>query len=129
MRAVLGCALAVGLVAAATAARADDKDGKVDGKKLVGKWEPADLPKGGKAVIEFTKDGKLAVEFEFGGRAEKTAGTYKLDGNKLTVTMKKGEGKERSETMTVTKLTDDEMVMEDDGKKKSETLKRIKDKK
>lgn len=129
MRTAFGAVLAVGVALAATAARADDKPEKVDAKKLVGRWEPADAPKAVKVVIEFTKDGKLAIEVDFGGKAEKTTGTYKVDGNKLSVTMKKGDGKERSESMTVTKLTDDELVMEEDGKKKSETLKRIKDKK
>ncbi|MBX9626268.1 MAG: TIGR03066 family protein [Gemmataceae bacterium] len=128
MRAVLGCALAVGLVAAASAAGADDKPEKIDAKKLVGKWEPADAPKGAKAVIEFTKDGKVKVEVEFGGQTQKFDGTYKLDGNKLSLTRKKGD-KDDTDVMTVTKLTDDEMVMEEDGKKKSETLKRIKEKK
>jgi uncharacterized protein (TIGR03066 family) len=125
MRAVFGLALA-GVVAAAAGVSADGPAGKIDGRKLVGKWEPVDLPKGAKAVVEFGKDGKLLVRNEYAGRPYELAGTYKLSGNKLAVTLKR-DGKDRSETMTVTKLTDDELVWLEAGRKKPDTLRRVKD--
>src|SRR4051812_42858556 len=100
MRAILGCGLAVVLALAAGATADDKKDGKIDEKKLLGKWSPKDAPKGATITIEFAKDHKLNMSFEFGGKAEKMTGTYKLAGNKLTVTMTE-DGKEKSEDMTV----------------------------
>jgi uncharacterized protein (TIGR03066 family) len=122
MRAVLGCGLAVALAVAAGAAAQDKKDDKVDAKKLIGKWQPAEKKEN--VTIEFTKDGKLFVTADVAGKAEKLEGTYKLDGNKLTVGLKVG-GSDQTETMTVTKLTDDELVTED-SKGKKETLKKVK---
>jgi uncharacterized protein (TIGR03066 family) len=61
MRGILGLALVVGM---GLAAGADDKDTKIDGKKLIGKWTPDSAPKEVKAVIEFTKDGKVNVTIE-----------------------------------------------------------------
>src|SRR5688572_20814871 len=108
MRALLGCGLAVVLavVAGATADAQDDK--KIDAKKLVGKWEPKEGKKDAKVTIEFTKDGKMNVAAEGGGKEFKIEGTYKLDGNKLAMTMKFGD-QEMKETVTITKLTDTEM--------------------
>ncbi|MDB5308444.1 MAG: hypothetical protein JWO38_2646 [Gemmataceae bacterium] len=127
MRAILGCALGL-VLAVTTGAAADEKKAeKIDAKKLVGKWEPANAPKGATIVIELTKDGKAKMSFEFGDKKDSVEGTYKVDGNKLTLT-RKVDGKDDSETMTVDKLTDDEMVTVDE-KGKKETLKRIKDKK
>ena len=124
MRAILGFGLAVLLVAAAGAS-ADDK---VDAKKLVGKWEPQGLPAGAKATVEFTKDGKLLVNFGFGDKTDKSEGTYKVEGNKLTV-----ELKDRKTTQTITKLTDEDLAFKEDTKDgkngKEETFKRVKDKK
>jgi uncharacterized protein (TIGR03066 family) len=121
MRALLGFGLAVLLVVSAGVS-AQDKD-KVDGKKLIGKWEPTTLPPGAKAVIEFTKDNKLVVSFTIGDKTEKIDGTYKLDGNKLMVDLK-----DKKETNTVTKLTDEDLVVKDE-KGKEEAFKRLKEKK
>ena len=123
MRVLLGLAMfaVMGLVTGATAD--DKKDVKIDGKKLIGKWEPTDK-KGGPGVIEFTKDGKLIVSGDLGGKELKIEGTYKLDGNKLTLAMKFMDN-DIKETVTLTKLTDEEMEGED-SKGKKETFKRIK---
>ena len=123
MRTILGCALAVA-VAFAGGAGADDKGGKIDAKKLVGKWEPKEQKKEAKMTIEFTKDGKLAITAAGGGKEFKIDGTYKLDGDQLAMQMKLGEN-EVKETVTITKLTDDEM--EGKGKDgKVEAFKRVK---
>jgi uncharacterized protein (TIGR03066 family) len=125
MRTGLGAALAVAL--AVTAAPADDKAEKIDGRKLVGKWRPTgkNVAEGVKAVIEFTKDGKIAIEMEKGDQRKSVKGAYKLTGDKLALSLDRG-GKEDKETMTVTKLTDDDLVMED-PKGKVDTFKRVKE--
>jgi len=123
MRAILGCGLAVVLVLAATAG-AEDKAEKIDGKLLVGKWEPTEAPKGAKVLIEFTKDGKVSYAVSGEGKEFKLDGTYKVEGNKVLVTMKVGD-KETTKTRTVSKLTETEMVSKDD-KGKEDTLKKIK---
>ena len=119
MRMFLGLVVlsAMGLMPAA----ADDKPGeKIDGKKLVGKWTPKD-EKGPKFTIEFTKDGKVNMNiFDM-----KVDGTYKLEGNKITLTLKT-EGKEETMTRTISKLTDEEIVSKDDKGGKEDTLVRVK---
>ena len=56
------------------------------------------------------------------GRDFRVPGTYKLEGDKLSVEMKVAD-KEVKETLTVKNLTDSELVTED-SKGKTETLKR-----
>jgi uncharacterized protein (TIGR03066 family) len=122
MRAVPGCVLAVGLAAAAAAAD-DKKDPPVDGRKLIGRWEPKEAKKEFKTTVEFAKDGKLVLTVEAGGKTRKVEGAYKLDGIKLRVRMKLGE-KEVEEEVAVLRLTDEELETEDaEGKK--ETLTRV----
>jgi len=124
MRAMLGCTL--GLLLCCAVSAEDKKDEKVDAKKLIGKWEPKEKKEGASVVIEFAKEGKLAITFGGKGKDVTIDGTYKVDGNKLTTTLKVGD-KERSDTSTVTKLTDTELMMKDE-KGKEDTLVRIKDK-
>ena len=127
MRTITTVALGVLLVVAAGASAQDTKDGKkdkdaVDAKKLIGKWEPKD--KKDNVTLEFTKDGKLLLSVDAGGKSQKLEGTYKLDGNKLTVVLKFMD-QEMKEEVTVSKLTDDEMETTD-SKGKKETMKRVK---
>ncbi|MCE9563266.1 MAG: TIGR03066 family protein [Planctomycetes bacterium] len=109
-----------GLVAAE-----EKKDEKLDAKKLIGKWETAKPKKDEPAeVIEFTEKGELIMHPPAGGKGEPLKGTYKLEGNKLLVTLKLGDDVVK-ETMTISKLTDDELVSKD-SKGKEDTLKKIK---
>lgn len=108
MRFVLGCGLAVAM--ALSAAADDKKDAPVDAKKLVGKWSPKELPNGVTVVFEFTKDGKLRVNAEAMGKKESYEGTYKLAGNKLTVTI----GKDKEKTATIVKLTDEALEVKNE---------------
>ena len=124
MREILGCTLAVLLMGSAAFSADDKKDEKIDGKKLLGKWEPAEAKKDAKLVIEFAKDGKLTISGDGGGKDIKIDGTYKIDGNKISIALTFG-GQEQKETLTVTKLTDDEMSTQD-SKGKKESLKRVK---
>ena len=106
----------VGLVGAGLSA--DDK--KPDyAKQIVGKWEvtKADegtLPTG--SIVEFTKDGKFKAVEKDGDKEVVFEGTYKVTGDKFDITIKVGE-ESHSNTITITKLTDDELHTKDkDGK-------------
>jgi uncharacterized protein (TIGR03066 family) len=120
MRAILGCAAV--LVLACAAAAQEKKDEKFDAKKLIGKWETGD--KKSTVVIEFAAEGKMTLTAGEPGKEIKAEGTYKLDGDKLDVSLK-FMGEEQKEKLTIKKLTDTELVTED-SKGKSETLKRKK---
>jgi len=117
MRAIVGCALGVLLVASAGLTQE-----KIDAKKIIGKWSPVDNKDS--IIVEFTKDNKLVLSVVFEGKTEKLEGTYKLDGNKLTIVVAP-KGKEEKEEMTVNKLTDEELETTD-AKGKKETLKKVK---
>jgi uncharacterized protein (TIGR03066 family) len=107
-------------------ANAEDK--KVDAAKIVGKWEltksdSGNAPKG--AIVEFTKDNKLAITIDVGGKKVELAGTYKIDGDKLTVTIKSPDGgKDESDTDTIKTLTDEKIVLVDKEKKETEFTKK-----
>lgn len=107
-------------------ASADDK--KIDPAKLVGKWEltkseSGNAPKG--AIVEFMKDNKLAITVDVNGKSVTLNGTYKVDGDKLTVTIKPPDGgKEDSDTDTIKSLTDDKIVLIDKEKKETELTKK-----
>jgi len=122
MRTMIGCAAV--LFALAAGAAADDT---IDAGKLLGKWEPKGAKKDAKIVLEFAKGGKLVVTSPGPERESRLEGTYKLDGNKLTLHLKVGD-QEVKDTVTVTKLTDDEMEGESDGKKGKQSFTRVKPK-
>lgn len=121
MRTLLGIGLVVALTCGAAAA-AD----KLDGKKLVGKWEPVMPKKDEGMVMEFTKDGKLTVTGKMNDKEVTIQGTYELKDDKLSFALKFMDI-EIKETVTLTKLTDDEMEGKDkDGK--VEGFKKVKSK-
>ena len=118
MRALLGLGLLI-VMGAATAA-----DDKIDAKKLVGKWEINDVKKDVKGTVEFTKDQKLIYVLNLKGKDLKMDGTYKLEGSKLSVTLKIMDT-DTTKEMTVKKLTDAELTVEDE-KGEAKTLKKAK---
>ena len=122
MRTVLGCVTVLALACGVSVAG----QGKVDAKKLVGKWAPVpDKDKKDKPpamTIEFTADGKVSMTVGTPGAEHKADGTYTLTGDKLAVQLKVGDA-EVKDTLTVKKLTDTELTTED-SKGKSETLRR-----
>jgi uncharacterized protein (TIGR03066 family) len=128
MRTLIGVAV---LALAGAALVADDKKEKdkkdpIDGKKLIGKWEPEKPKKGELASIEFTAAGKLIAIADVGGKDAKAEGTYKLDGDKLTFEIT-FMGETVKETITITKLTDDELEGRD-KEGKAEAFKKAKPK-
>jgi uncharacterized protein (TIGR03066 family) len=111
MRTVLG--IAAVLVLGLTARSADEKtDEPINGKLLVGKWEPRVLKKGELTSIEFTRDGKLIALADVGGKGGRAEGTYKLEANKLTFEVTY-VGETVKEVVTVVKLTADELECKD----------------
>src|SRR4249920_2428367 len=100
-------ALAVAAVFVGAAA-ADDK--KIDAAKLVGKWKltkstDENAPKD--ALVEFTKDNKLIITATIEGKPFEMKGTYKVDGDKLTVALTPPDGgKAEEDTDTIKSLTD-----------------------
>jgi uncharacterized protein (TIGR03066 family) len=125
MRGVLGWALT--LVCCCGLLAEDKKDATIDAKKLVGKWEPKDRKEGRSAVMEFAKDGKVTATVSPDGKEMIYNGTYKVDGNKLTMTLKLS-GNEVTQTHTVTKLTGTELRLKADTGEE-ETLVRVEAKK
>jgi uncharacterized protein (TIGR03066 family) len=126
MRTLIGAVVVLAFSGFAAAQKDKDKDkDKLDAKKLVGKWQPADAKE--QLTVEFTDKNKLVLAVELNGKSATIEGTYKLDGNKLEMVMSFA-GKDQKETITISKLTDDEMVGTD-SKGKTETLKRFKPKK
>jgi uncharacterized protein (TIGR03066 family) len=120
------------LFALACGLTADDKKADpIDGKKILGKWEPKDPKKGEEFVMDFAKDGKLSVTGTLDGKLQTFAGSYKLDGDKLAFELKikgpDGKAEDIKETITLLRLTDDEMEGKD-KEGKVEVLKRVKGK-
>jgi len=111
--------LAAGLLVGLTSVcRAEDKkDDKTNKEKIVGTWvlekpdKPKNIPPG--TTIEFTKNGKLKLSAKVDGKDINIEGTYSVDGDKLKTTGQGPDGKEQTDTDTITKLTDKELVIKD----------------
>ena len=104
-----------------------DKDKKIDPAKLVGKWDlsKSSDPKAPKnATVEFTKDNKVKVIADVDGTKLEFGGTYKVDGDKLTVKLSFGEGKDTEDTDTIQSLTDEKLILVDKEKKQNEFTKK-----
>ncbi|MFO0825678.1 MAG: TIGR03066 family protein [Gemmataceae bacterium] len=120
MRTVLSAVVVV-MFAGFTSAQ-DKQDEKIDAKKLLGQWQV--MPD--KAVVTFGENGKLTINP--GTDTSKTIdGTYKIEGNKIQVVVG-APGNDKKETLTVVKLTDEELVTKD-TKGKEDKFVRLKPKK
>jgi uncharacterized protein (TIGR03066 family) len=122
MRTLLGC---VAVVAFGGLLAADDKkDGKIDAKKLVGKWQAKDQ-RGG--ITEYTKDGKVLRTATRDGQEKQIEGTYTVDENKLTIKM---GATAPGVDWTIAKLNDTDLVLTKPvGAAKERTYVRVKDEK
>lgn len=117
------CQLLVSVLLLAPSTFVEDK---IDGKLLIGKWTPEKLPDGvDKIVVEYFKDNKLAVNVEAQGQMQKIEGTYKLDGDMLTIKLDIN-GTEQEQKRKVAKLTDSEMVTTDKDKGEDRKYKKVK---
>jgi uncharacterized protein (TIGR03066 family) len=93
---------------------------------IVGKWEPTNAPKGLKFVIEFSKDGKVAITGKAGEKEIKANGTYKFTDDNTMQTEITFDGKKEAKKVKIIKVTKDELVTRDEGDKEDEKFKRIK---
>jgi uncharacterized protein (TIGR03066 family) len=95
-------------------------------KKLIGVWElsKADNSPPGAVTVEFTKDNKLKLRIKANDKELKIDGTYELKDNDI-VSMLTFEGQTKTETNKIKKLTEKELVIEDE-KGKVEEYKRAK---
>src|SRR5262245_3613153 len=111
------CLLTVG-------ARAEDKPDYA--KMLVGKWEVSKADEGTVppgTMVEFTKDGKFIVSGKKDGVDTNLEGTYKVEGNTFTFTLKEGDN-EHTDTITIKKISDKEMATENKQGKSVELKKK-----
>jgi uncharacterized protein (TIGR03066 family) len=105
---IIVCVLAVGI-------RADvEKDNL---KQVVGKWKvvkatPGTFPLG--TVLDLSKEKNAKVVGNRDGKEFIHAGTYEVVGATIIITVKV-EGKEQKHTLTVTKISDTDMVTEHGG--------------
>ena|SRR5579871_5523623 len=117
--------MAVPLIAATQAEKKEEK--KDTAKLLSGTWEVvkgerSTLPVG--SLMEFAKEGKLKLSVKDGDKETQLEGTYKVDGNEVTITIRLGE-QEKKLVLTIKKISEDDLRFEDkDGK--SAELKRKK---
>jgi uncharacterized protein (TIGR03066 family) len=111
MRTLCAALLGVCVVVFAGTARADDDD---NAKKLLGVWvidkSGSMLPEG--STVEFIKDGKLKVILKDKSGDMNFSGTYKLAKDKLT-TIVNLMGKDVEDILTIKKLTDEALEVED----------------
>lgn len=122
MKVLLAAFVAVSVVVAAPGEKPKDNYATL----IVGKWEvsKADagtVPEG--SVIEFTKDGKMKIAHKKGGEEFNLDGTYKMEGDKFTFSIKIGDD-EKSQTITITKLTETTLVTKDKDDKAVEFTKK-----
>ena len=90
-----------------------DKPVEIDAKKLIGKWHQTDKKgKAGNAVTEFKARGKMSVTGDFDCKSLEFTGTYRVEGNKLTMKMM-FKDREMDEVVTILKLTDDVLATRD----------------
>jgi uncharacterized protein (TIGR03066 family) len=123
MKALKCLGLAALLVTVSAIARADEKDYP---KLIVGMWEvtkaaEGTVPEG--TLIEFSKDGKMKVSAKKGDDDFKLEGTYKVVKSTFEFTLKLGD-MEKSQTITITKLTAKEMATKNEEGKVVELKKK-----
>jgi uncharacterized protein (TIGR03066 family) len=122
---VIVCFAALVGLHSSSASGADDKDTS-NAKKIVGKWSVVKgegVPPG--AIMEFSAENKVIFHVDQKGKLVSfPVGTYKVDGDKVTLTVAKG-GKKDDETNTIKKLTNDSLILADSQGKEIE-LKRMK---
>jgi uncharacterized protein (TIGR03066 family) len=105
---VILCVLAVEIRAG------DEKDNL---QLVVGKWKvvkasPGTFPLG--TLLNLSKDDKAKVIGSRDGKEFIHAGTYQVDGAKIIITVKVA-GEEQKHTLTITKISETEMVTEHGG--------------
>src|SRR5262249_41724247 len=76
-----------------------------------------------RATIEFTRDGKILVTVEEGGKKVRHEATYKVEGKGFKMTIKHGDT-ENTEAVQVVRVDDKELVLRGEKDGNELTLKR-----
>ncbi len=94
---------------------------------ILGVWEVTKSDDGTPpgTTVEFTRDAKIKIKTKVLDETLEISGTYKLEGDKVTVLIKAPDDDESIDTLTITKLTDKELIFKDQ-KGKIDRLKRKK---
>jgi uncharacterized protein (TIGR03066 family) len=120
MRTILGSAAILAMMCGLAIA-----DEQVDAGKLTGKWELAEAKKGQALTLEFLVGMKISLVVGEIGKEVKLEGTYNVyENNKMNVVLK-FMGEDIKESLTIKRLTNDELVTED-SKGKTESFKKKK---
>jgi uncharacterized protein (TIGR03066 family) len=126
--AVAAAAVLIGVAAAQDKKDPKKDDKKVDAAKLLGRWELTRStldPRPKSAIVEFTKDNKVTVAVTAGnGKEDKYTGTYKVNGDKLTVKLTIPGETDQEDTDTIQTLTDEKLLLIDKDKKETEFAKK-----
>jgi uncharacterized protein (TIGR03066 family) len=93
-------------------------------KKVVGTWTLISGGYGGKEALEFSADGKMKGTASWEGKQLSYDGTYKVNGDKIEMTVPDDEGSESGElkqqVMTISSLSDRELILANEkGRKKA----------
>lgn len=126
--AVAAAAVLIGVAAAQDKKDPKKDDKKVDAAKVLGRWELTRStldPRPKSAIVEFTKDNKVTVAVTAGnGKEDKYTGTYKVNGDKLTVKLTIPGETDQEDTDTIQTLTDEKLLLIDKDKKETEFAKK-----
>jgi uncharacterized protein (TIGR03066 family) len=95
-------------------------------EKLVGVWEIVKSTSNAApgTTVEFTKDAKLNISYNFQGKSVTLRGTYVVDGEKLRTTWTGPDGMAHKETLIIKMLTDKVLVTIDEKGKDDEFKKK-----
>jgi uncharacterized protein (TIGR03066 family) len=92
-----------------SAAAASNKD-RIVGAWKISKSERRTAPG---SLVELTKDGKIKMTVKVQGSDFMVAGTYKVEGDRITITTRE-EGEDKTDSFTILKLTDTELEIKDE---------------
>jgi uncharacterized protein (TIGR03066 family) len=115
-------AVVTALAIAAGAAAAPRKEAKPAAPTIVGTWKivrSTDIVPVGTTVV-FNADLTMKVSLDFNGKAIDIDGTYKVEGDKLIVTVRGPGGMEDSDTDTIKSLDARKLVLVDQDGKETE---------
>lgn len=105
---------------------------RAEAEKVVGTWKMTLDSQGGTDTnleIEFTQSGKMTIrQVQQTGQVSVFVGTYRVVGNELPYEVKQGT-RVKAETLTIKKLTADELVIVDPDGLKEEFVRVKKDEK
>jgi uncharacterized protein (TIGR03066 family) len=101
-------------VLAVIAGAGEEQQRPDEAKLVVGKWKVAndnkDLPAG--TVLEFGKDRKLKITLREAGKEEHLSGVYKVEGDRIHVTLRFGAVEEKREPLLIKRICEQELIVQ-----------------